>query len=605
MSRHAACVAFIVGLAACGGGGGGSVTPTALSGKVADGYIQGATVYLDLNNNQTQDSGEPSAVTSAGGSYSLSTTGLTAAQIKAAHLVTVVPSTAKDEDDGGKTIAEAGKKAFTLMAPAEAYVGSDGNATGALISPLTTLVSQKMVSGGGVSLAAAKAAAATSSGLTEAQIMSDVAALDKTDTVRRTAQAVAVAIGEMKTSIADGAKTASITATDREVLLASLAQIQKVVAELKKQVDALTDSSSSALVNKITDSVKNDATVKPNATTLINEAKVATSSEVTDFITAAKSGLYSINNSCFFDTSSSCTSAGFWKILASSTDYVFTQSVYVLETSTSTSWTKRSKPTTPEKYLTASGWVDLLDDASGTVMPEGTGMLVTETYINRKFRYTARKQALKGVSFKQHLQQVASKSGYSYSANSSATDSQMFPDGAFAYWGSGENLQDEYYLWGAPYVSYANGTPVELASFDALFETYLGNITNGYGKVRYYAGDKAFSFDVGGTATGGNVTLYSYLGNCSATSAASSCGLVKSGSSTYRIVEPVVGYKVLVVDVTESSYNNSPMYAIYKGKVYEGSYTKANTATADGTPTYNAAALKAIAAFRKLPTTLP
>ena len=48
-------------LAACGGGGGGSEAPkTTLSGTVADGYLKGATVCLDVNGNSICDSGEPS-----------------------------------------------------------------------------------------------------------------------------------------------------------------------------------------------------------------------------------------------------------------------------------------------------------------------------------------------------------------------------------------------------------------------------------------------------------------------------------------------------------------------------------------------------------------
>ncbi|MEC8104037.1 MAG: hypothetical protein VXZ24_07080 [Pseudomonadota bacterium] len=44
-------------------------TTTSLSGKAADGYLAGARVCLDLNNNTACDDGEPTATTSAGGSY--------------------------------------------------------------------------------------------------------------------------------------------------------------------------------------------------------------------------------------------------------------------------------------------------------------------------------------------------------------------------------------------------------------------------------------------------------------------------------------------------------------------------------------------------------
>lgn len=60
-------------LSACGGGS--TPSPSAqtatLTGKVIDGYVQGAKVCLDLNKNDVCDTGEPSATTGPGGSYSL------------------------------------------------------------------------------------------------------------------------------------------------------------------------------------------------------------------------------------------------------------------------------------------------------------------------------------------------------------------------------------------------------------------------------------------------------------------------------------------------------------------------------------------------------
>lgn len=59
-------------LAGCGGGG--SSTPSAsvaVSGKVADGYLVGATVFMDKNGNYRLDAGEPSATTDQNGAYTL------------------------------------------------------------------------------------------------------------------------------------------------------------------------------------------------------------------------------------------------------------------------------------------------------------------------------------------------------------------------------------------------------------------------------------------------------------------------------------------------------------------------------------------------------
>ncbi|SEA06890.1 Ig-like domain-containing protein [Desulfuromusa kysingii] len=72
-------------LSACGGGGGGgdssgtskaaddasSPVVTMLTGKVADGYLREARVFLDRNNNHAYDNGEPTTQSTSGGSYQL------------------------------------------------------------------------------------------------------------------------------------------------------------------------------------------------------------------------------------------------------------------------------------------------------------------------------------------------------------------------------------------------------------------------------------------------------------------------------------------------------------------------------------------------------
>ena len=61
-------------LTACGGGGSSAptVAPQSVTGFGVDGYIAGATVFLDLNNNGVADGGEPSTTTDAQGKYTLS-----------------------------------------------------------------------------------------------------------------------------------------------------------------------------------------------------------------------------------------------------------------------------------------------------------------------------------------------------------------------------------------------------------------------------------------------------------------------------------------------------------------------------------------------------
>lgn len=104
--RSLISVGISLALVACGGGGGdgGSdtqpVAKTAIQGKAIDGYVQGATAYLDLNFNRQLDEGEPNAVTSNTGDYRLE---LTEAQQECAQyvpLVVDVPVGAVDLDLG-------------------------------------------------------------------------------------------------------------------------------------------------------------------------------------------------------------------------------------------------------------------------------------------------------------------------------------------------------------------------------------------------------------------------------------------------------------------------------------------------------------------------
>lgn len=106
-------------LTACGGGG---VTGASLSGRVIDGYLTGAVVCLDVDNNKACGAGEPTAVTKDGGHFVLNPpSGL---DLSTVRLIVDVPPEATDED----TSAVVGS-AFQLTAPANLKV----------VTPLTTV----------------------------------------------------------------------------------------------------------------------------------------------------------------------------------------------------------------------------------------------------------------------------------------------------------------------------------------------------------------------------------------------------------------------------------------------------------------------------------
>jgi uncharacterized repeat protein (TIGR04052 family) len=142
-------------LAACGGGGGGgsaTTTSTSLSGVVADGYLTGAKVCLDKNQNTVCDADEPFATTGAGGAYTI--TGVSAADAAAYPVLAEVPATATDPDStaADKTVG----KAFVLTAP-------KGNTT---VTPLSSLVHQELQATPALSAASAAANVKTALGIT-------------------------------------------------------------------------------------------------------------------------------------------------------------------------------------------------------------------------------------------------------------------------------------------------------------------------------------------------------------------------------------------------------------------------------------------------------
>jgi hypothetical protein len=96
-----------------------------VTGRVADGYIRGATVCVDINMNDACDLDEPFAITGEGGAYDLA--------IPELHndkpIVAAIPADAIDEDTG-----EAVGQPLVFIAPADRPE---------FLSPITTLVHQE------------------------------------------------------------------------------------------------------------------------------------------------------------------------------------------------------------------------------------------------------------------------------------------------------------------------------------------------------------------------------------------------------------------------------------------------------------------------------
>lgn len=133
-------LALLVG---CGGGGGQApgtapapapapAPKSVLSGKVIDGYVSGATVWLDINGNQKRDADEPSALSKAAGAYQLELSESQQACLPYATLYVDVPVGAVDESSGAVTQAYQMSVAPRFQPISEAQVLH--------ISPLTSAI---------------------------------------------------------------------------------------------------------------------------------------------------------------------------------------------------------------------------------------------------------------------------------------------------------------------------------------------------------------------------------------------------------------------------------------------------------------------------------
>jgi hypothetical protein len=134
-------------MAGCGGSDRSPAVKTAVSGAVADGYLVGATVFLDKNSNYQLDSGEPSTVTGADGTYSLQ---VEAADVGRYPIVAMAIKGLTIDKDNNLPVADS----YLLSMPALAI---SGTVNSNFISPMSTILREKLAANPGMTLAEAQA----------------------------------------------------------------------------------------------------------------------------------------------------------------------------------------------------------------------------------------------------------------------------------------------------------------------------------------------------------------------------------------------------------------------------------------------------------------
>ncbi|HBA86654.1 MAG TPA: hypothetical protein DCZ75_01305 [Geobacter sp.] len=133
---------------------------TAIAGKVADGYLENATVFLDKNGNYLLDAGEPFAVTDANGAYTLSVDAADVGQYPIVALA--IAGVTYDRTDVSATTPIT--FSYLMSLPKD---GVSGTVSSNFISPFSTEIREMMETGNYADMRAAMDALRASLGLPE------------------------------------------------------------------------------------------------------------------------------------------------------------------------------------------------------------------------------------------------------------------------------------------------------------------------------------------------------------------------------------------------------------------------------------------------------
>lgn len=210
-----ACTALaLAALTACGGGNSGgtkTVLGAGLSGVAVDGYLQGASVYLDVNRNGLLDDGEPSTTTDASGRYTLDTRAINGAL----NGMKVIVTGGVDTDTG---------YAFTGRLTAHVEDATQAQ----VVTPLTTVLDAMVSSGLATDVASARSRLAASLGLNTQDLTLDPLEVLNT---KPGIYAAGVSLQKAVELLASAAQNTTPEAAQKDVI-AALAQV--VIAQSGK-----------------------------------------------------------------------------------------------------------------------------------------------------------------------------------------------------------------------------------------------------------------------------------------------------------------------------------------------------------------------------------
>ena len=205
----AASLLTVALIAGCGSGSGTStsttnstpVSTTAIAGKVADGYLVGATVFLDKNGNYQMDAGEPFAITDQNGNYSMN---IDSADLGKYPIVAMAIKGVTIDKDTGAAVTNS----FVLSMPATAM---SGTVSSNFISPMSSQVREMMETGKYTTMQQAMADLSAKLNMpASSNMLIDYMAANNT-TMHTAAQNVASLMGSQMAQVMSGTNGANTT----------------------------------------------------------------------------------------------------------------------------------------------------------------------------------------------------------------------------------------------------------------------------------------------------------------------------------------------------------------------------------------------------------
>jgi len=331
---------------------------------------------------------------------------------------------------------------------------------------------------------------------------------------------------------------------------------------------------------------------KPVVADLLGQAQKTTeSSAVSSVVALLEQGFYGAEHllqpCSFLSTNASgyCTPA-YWQIKGSA-GKVSTDNNYNLSSAT---WAKDTENGKYEWTLTSGGWKqqDICPTGKSHTYSAGTdGVTTIEFCSGLTERVTAREVKADGLD----LMSLGLKPPTGYETVKMPIDSKL-------YWLDFANLDDKVDLYtgsspqqfvtingtggNAPYTSLAEFISVNQTPTDGVSSRFTG-----------WSG-LSFSFDAGGTKSGGNLTLWNFVNGKPA----------KTGTATYEI-KTVLKTEVLIINANapENKPGYRVMFAVKDGKVYGGSF-RSKDKQGSSEPLFNKTMINAILAAGKKPAVL-